>query len=423
MSAAADPTDRTNCEVLIIGGGPAGLTAAAHLAPRTAGRVLVVEREAAAGGIPRHSDHVGYGIRDLRRFISGPAYARRLVAGARHAGADILTDTMVTGWADGDTVEVTSPAGRRRIRGAAIILATGARERPRPARLVPGDRPGGVLTTGQLQNLVHLHGQSPGERAVIVGAELVSYSAVLTLRHAGCRVALMTSLHDQPETFTALALGGRLGLGLTVATRTRIARIIGHGRVQAVETEHLDTGARRTVACDTVVFTGDWIPDHELARAAGIELDPHTRGPLVDTRQATRRPGLFAIGNLTHPVDTADVAALDGRAVVPHVLAYLARGDTAAPDAGRLIPGAGLRWISPGLLHPGVDPPRNRFLAWPERLVRFPTVTVTQGAVALASRRLPWTASPGRVLRIPAGLVQEGQPSGEPIRVSVAGLG
>src|SRR5205823_2521647 len=139
------------------------------------------DREASAGGIPRHSDHPGYGIRDLKRCLSGPAYARRLVTTARNAGAEIQTPKMVTGWVGERTVEATSPHGRQHIHAKTIILATGARERPRPARLIPGDRPAGIYTTGQLQNLVHLHHRTPGTRAVIVGAELVSWSAAMTL--------------------------------------------------------------------------------------------------------------------------------------------------------------------------------------------------------------------------------------------------
>jgi hypothetical protein len=126
-------------------GGPAGLTAAAELAPRTDGEVRVIEREADPGGIPRHSDHPGYGIRDLRRFISGPAYARRLTAMASDAGAVLQTSAMVTGWAGERTLEITSPAGRRRLRADAVVLATGARERPRPARPGPGTPPAPAL--------------------------------------------------------------------------------------------------------------------------------------------------------------------------------------------------------------------------------------------------------------------------------------
>src|SRR5690606_13620211 len=127
--------------VAVIGGGPSGLTAAATLAPLVDGEVLVLEREAQTGGIPRHSDHPGYGMRDLHRFISGPEYARRLSAMAADAGAVLETEAMVTGWAGERTLQVTSPRGVRTVTADAVILATGARERPRPARLVPGDRP------------------------------------------------------------------------------------------------------------------------------------------------------------------------------------------------------------------------------------------------------------------------------------------
>jgi thioredoxin reductase len=414
------PTAELTTDILIIGGGPAGLTAAATLAPRIDGEVLVLDREAAAGGIPRHSDHPGYGIRDLKTFISGPAYARRLTQKALTAGARIRTQTMVTGWAGPRTVDVTSPDGRQQITARAIVLATGARERPRPARLIPGDRPAGVYTTGQLQNLVHLHHRTPGSRAVIVGAELVSWSAAVTLREAGCRPVLMTSSHSHPESYAAFTIPGRVALRLLVETRTEVVRIIGRPRVEAVEIENVDTGARRTVACDTVVFTGDWIPDNELARAANLDMDPHTHGPLVDTAQATSTPGIFAIGNLTHPVDTADVAALDGRAVADQVLRYLGGAPLPTPAAEiRVQPGANLLWVSPGRINTTATPPRGRILSWPSRYVRIPTVTLQQDGNTLAKRRLPWPASPGRVFRIPASLLTNASPDHGAIIVNV----
>jgi thioredoxin reductase len=327
---------------------------------------------------------------------------------------------MVTGWADERTAEITSPRGRQRIQARAFVLATGARERPRPARLIPGDRPAGVYTTGQLQNVVHLHHRAPGTVAVIVGAELVSWSAAMTLREAGCRVAAMTSLYARPEAYAAFTVPGRLALKIPVATRTRIERIIGHDRVHAVEVENLDTRERRTIDCDTVVVTGDWIPDHELARSAHLQMDPATLGPLVDTSQATDTPGTFAIGNLVHPVDTADVAALDGRAVAPHVLAYLHHGPDRSPrPRPRLLPGANLKWLTPGVLDQAADPPRSRLLAWPQRQIPLPTVTVTQQGATVARRRMPWTASPGRVFRIPAEILRGANIHDGPITVDI----
>jgi thioredoxin reductase len=400
-------TESLDPEVLIIGAGPAGLSAAARLAPRVQGEVLVLEREGRAGGIPRHSNHLGYGVRDLHRLLGGPAYARRLVELAAAAGATIRTESMVTGWASDGRAEVTSAQGRLQIAARTIILATGARERPRAARLVPGDRPRGVYTTGHLQNLVHLRHGSPGRRAVVVGAEPVSWSAVLTLRAAGCRTVLMTTERPSPESYAVFNLAGRLALRTPLAVRTRVIAVLGQRRVEAVEVEDLDTGVRGTVACDAVIFTGDWIPDHELARSAGLGLDPVSRSPLVDSALRTTRPGLFAAGNLLHPVDTADVAALDGHHVADQVLTWL-DGVRPAGEPVRVRAERPFRWVCPGLLRPGDPAPaRGRLLLWSDELVRWPQISIRQGGAEIARRRLPWPASPGRIFRIPSALLDQ----------------
>lgn len=408
-------------DVAIIGAGPAGLTAAAALAARNR-TVVVLDREHTAGGIPRHSDHLGYGIRDLHTFITGPAYAARLAQAAETAGADIRTRAMVTNIGDDITVEATTPDGLLRVAARAVIVATGARERPRPARLIPGDRAAGVYTTGHLQNLVHLHHRDVGSRAVIVGAELVSWSAVMTLRHAGVSTAMMLTQYYSPESYGLFNLGGKAMFGVPVATRTRLSRIIGKPRVQAVEIENLDTGERRLIDCDTVVLTGDWIPDHELARVADIDLDPATLGPLVDTTLATSRAGVFAAGNVLHPVDTADIAALDGTFVADQVDRYLSAPSATEPAPGvRLRPGQALRWITPGIVRAGAPaPPRGRLLAWTDDLVRLPVVTLTQDGRVVARRRLGWPASPGRVFRIPASMLGTIDSAGGEVTVDIS---
>ncbi|MGC0362905.1 thioredoxin reductase [Rhodococcus sp. 27YEA15] len=407
-------------DVAIIGGGPAGLTAAADLAADRSLNVLVLDRESVAGGIPRHCDHPGYGIRDMKTFISGPTYARRLVDKATTAGAQIRTNATVTGWAGDRSLDVTTPQGRVRVEPRAIVLATGARERPRTARLIPGDRPAGVYTTGQLQNLVHLHHREVGRRAVVVGGELVSWSAVLTLKHAGCRTALMTTTYPSPESYGVFNIAGRSPiLGVDVATRTRVTRIIGKPRITGVEIENLDTGVRTVVDCDTLVLTGDWIPDHELARSAGIELDPKTQGPLVDTALRTSADGVFAAGNLLHPVDTADIAALDGRHVAESIRRHLA-GHVPSAASVRIECEAPLRWIAPGIARQGdAAPARNRLLLWTDTLVRVPKIVVRQDGRVLARTTLPWPASPGRVFRVPSTVLKGVDHHGGPVTVSL----
>lgn len=396
------PVERVR--VAVIGGGPSGLTAAAALAAQVDGEVRVIEREHETGGIPRHSDHPGYGVRDLHRFLSGPAYARRLATTAQDAGARLHTETQVTGWDDDLRLEVTSPRGRHLVAADAVVLATGARERPRAARRIPGDRPDGVYTTGQLQNLVHVHHGDVGRQAVVVGAELVSWSAVMTLREAGCRTVAMTSVHDHPEAYAAFRLVGRIALRTPLLPRTRVVRINGRDRVESVVVEDLETGTRSLVPCDTVVMTGDWIPDHELARLGGLDLDPATRGPVVDGSLRTTRPGIFAIGNLVHPVDTADGAALDGRHVVAAVRAHLSGRHLPSPHL-HLAAAPPFRWVTPQRLLPGQESPRGQLLLWTDQYRRLPVVRATQDGRLVGRRRIPWPAAPGRIFRVPAALV------------------
>ncbi len=412
------PVERVR--VAVIGGGPSGLTAAAGLAGRVDGEVRVLEREDATGGIPRHSDHPGYGVRDLRRFLSGPAYARRLTEQARDAGARLDTRTQVTGW-DGDgRMLVTSPRGRHVVEADAVVLATGARERPRSARRIPGARPDGVYTTGELQNLVHLHHAPVGRRAVVVGAELVSWSAVLTLREAGCRTVALTTHHEHAESPLPFRLAGRLALRAPVLSRTRVVRIDGDERVASVLVEHLDTGVRTLLPCDTVVTTGDWIPDHELVRMAGLDLDRSTLGPVVETSLRTSAPGVYAVGNLVHPVDTADGAALDGRHVVAGVRAHLA-GSIAPPPIVRLVAGAPFRWVTPQLVTPGVAPPRGDLLLWCDAYRRLPVVRAVQDGRVVGRTRTLWPAAPGRIFRITADLVAAASPHGGPVVLGLEG--
>ncbi len=403
--------------VLVVGGGPSGLTAAAALAPGVDGQVLVLEREGETGGIPRHSDHLGYGIRDLRRVVTGPAYARRLTAAAGDAGATLETGAMVTGWVGERRLAVTSPRGRRVIEADAVVLATGARERPRAARLIPGDRPEGVYTTGQLQNLVHLQHAAVGRRAVVIGAELVSWSAVLTLREAGCSVAALVSRHPRAEAYAAFGVLGRSVLRTPVVTGCRVVRIDGRERVRSVEVEQLSTGRRRTIECDTVVTTGDWVPDHELARLGGLSMDAATLGPVVDASLATSAPGVFAVGNLVHPVDTADAAALDGRHVAAAVTTWLAGGwgAGAGPEVLSVTAAAPLRWVTPQRVPAGGGAPRGQLLLWVDEYHRVPVVRALQGGVEVGRVRVPWPAAPGRVFRVPERVLRGAVPSRGPV--------
>ncbi len=411
--------------VAIVGGGPAGLAAARELARRGVRDVVVFEREAEAGGIPRHARHQGFGLRDLRRPLSGPAYAGRLRELARAGGAELVTATMVTGWAAAGPLELTGPAGRSTLEADAVILATGCRERPRSARLVPGSRPDGVMTTGTLQQLVYLKGRRLGGRALVVGAEHVSFSALMTLDHGGARTVGMTTELRNHQTFAAFRAGARVRYRAPLWTRTAVSAIHGRRRVEEVELTGLDTGRVRSVACESVIFTADWIPDNELAVLGGLELDPGTRGPAVDSALRTSRAGVFAAGNLLHGAETADVAALSGRHAAVAVARYL-DGAPEWPEARVAVCcEAPLGWISPNVVSAGAGgspepPPRGRFALRSADFLTKPRIEVSQGGRSLWGGRLA-RMIPGRSVRLPHSWTAAVEPAGGPVTVAVFG--
>jgi thioredoxin reductase len=426
--------------VVVVGAGPAGLSAAAELRRLGAGPVVVADREPEPGGVPRHSWHTGYGLRDLRRVMTGPAYARALVSAALAAGAELRTGVTVTGWTTGPdgthAVTMTSPAGPETVAAAAVLLATGCRERPRTARLVPGDRPAGVMTTGELQQRVYLGGERLAGRALVVGAEHVSFSAALTLAHAGADVVALVTEHERQQSYAAFRFGAAMRWRAPVWTSSAVRRIAGRGRLEGVEVADERTGAARFVPCEIVVFTGDWIPDHELARLAGLAMDPGTRGPVVGTTLATSLTGVFAAGNLVHAAETADIAALSGRHAARHIAAVLHGGLEGGPAPG-LARGPGacaaaapvpvlveppLRWISPNAIGSAAPPPLGRFVLRSAAFRRAARLEVRQDGRLLARTR-PARLIPERPVHLSAGWLAQVDPAGGPVRVITGAAG
>ena len=406
-------------DVLVVGAGPSGLTVGAELARRGAGRVEVLEREREAGGIPRHSHHTGFGLRDLHRLLTGPEYARRRVELATRAGATVRTETTVTGWAGPHAVDVVSPHGLERIEARAIVLATGARERPRAARLVPGTRPAGVFTTGELQQSVYLQGENVGRRALIVGAEHVSFSAAPTLAHGGARVAAMVTDLPRHQTYAGFRIGAAARFRFPLLTRRRVVGIRGRQRVEAVEVQD-DAGESQLIECDTVVFTGDWIPDHELARRGGLAIDPGTNGPAVDPSLRTSVPGVFAAGNLVHPVETADVVGLEAHRLAAAVAGFLEHGAIDAPTVPLHVEPP-LTWIAPNRAGSSSPPPLlGRFTFRTATPLTRPNVVVEQGDQRLHARRFQRSLVPNRPYGLDAGWLTRIDPAGPPVLVRLA---
>ena len=386
---------------------------AATVALRAAGvEVTIAERDVELGGIPRITPHTGFGFRDRHRLMSGPRYAHVSAKAVARSGATVLTGTTVLSIDRDRRIEMVGPGGRRTDSFDAVLLATGVRERPRAARLVPGDRPAGVLTTGSLQRLVAA-GLPVGARAVVVGAEHVGFSAIPTLRHAGCTaVAIVTdqATHSSHPALVRLTAGR---FKVPIVTQVTVASIEGRGRVESVR---LSDG--RTIECDTVVFSGYWVPDHELAVRSGVLLDPATRGPLVTTGLATSVAGVFAAGNLLRGAMTADHCALEGRAAAAAIVTSFETGRAKAVVETTVE--EPVAWVSPGIVDPARTPPRGRFLL---RLTDRDAhkAIVRQGDRTLWSGRIDGTPGPERIVSIPANWVPKVDPtSPAPVRIGIA---
>jgi NADPH-dependent 2,4-dienoyl-CoA reductase/sulfur reductase-like enzyme len=339
-----------HCAVAIVGGGPAGLAAAAELRRQHIGPIVVLEREAEAGGIPRHCGHSPYGLREFRRLLRGPDYARRLVAEAQALRVQIHTSTTVVRLAPGPRLELATPDGPRTLTADRVLLATGARESSRAARLIGGTKPGGVLSTGALQGMVYLHGRAPFRRPVILGTELVSFSALLTCRHAGIRPAAMIEPGPRPTAWAASAALPRV-LRVPLHLDTEPLAIDGVERVTGIEVA--TRGVLRRIDCDGVLVTGGFRPEAALLRGSHLALDPATGGPEIDPFGRCSDPAFFAAGNLLRPVETAGWCWAEGIAAACAIARSIGAGLPAPqPVVPLILRSAALKYALPQRLHP-----------------------------------------------------------------------
>jgi glycerol-3-phosphate dehydrogenase len=385
-------------DVLIVGAGPAGLAAALELKKLGIKDIVIAERESEAGGIPRMCGHTGFGLRDLYRVMTGPSYARKYREMAEEAGIKIATNTTITGWnnaaEDGglSNLSYTSPDGLGIIEARSVLLATGVRERPRSARLIPGHRPQGVFTTGSLQRFVYEHHLEVGRRAVIVGAEIVSLSVVTTLLHAEVKVVGMVTELPSHQLYLPIFLPAKIFYADILArapimSNKRVTNILGHSRVEGIEVTDLESGQTKIIECDTVVFTGDWIPENELARRGEMETLKPSLGPQVDAMFRTSQAGVFAAGNLLRGVETADWAALEGRGAARSVARWLENANWNSSRLGVEVE-APLAWICPSVLSPDIHVDGFRF--WSKEFRKNATLQLKQGERVLYERKFGW---------------------------------
>ena len=301
-------------DVIIIGGGPAGLSAAYSAWENGAKKILIIERDRELGGILQQCIHNGFGLHHFKEELTGPGYAYRCIELIKDKPEiEALIDTMVLEILEDKTVIAVSPEkGLLQVQGKTIILTMGCRERTRGAIRIPGERPAGVFTAGAAQRMVNMEGFLPGKKIVILGSGDIGLIMARRMSLEGCKVEAVLEICPFSNGLTRNIVQCLEDYNIPLYLSHTIVKIHGHERVTGVTIAKVDekmqpiAGTEFDIDCDTLLLSVGLIPENELSRGLNLEIHPLTSGPIVDQRRQTSMPGIFAAGNVVHVHDLVD---------------------------------------------------------------------------------------------------------------------
>ena len=389
-------------DVLIVGGGPAGLAAAVELYRKNIRNILIVERENHLGGILKQCIHDGFGLTRFGETLSGPEYAKRFIDQVEELQIPYLTDAAVTGISGDKVVTVVSRNGLEKYQAKAVILTMGCRERTRGALGIPGERPAGVFTAGVAQSYINLHNTMVGKEVVILGSGDIGMIMARRMTLEGAHVKAVFEIMPYPSGLPRNIEQCLNDYGIPLYLSHTVTDIHGKTRLEGITVSKVDEnlkpvpGTEQEIACDTLILSVGLIPENELSIDAGVELDPRTRGAVVDENFQTSVPGIFAAGNVLHVHDLVDFVSMEAESLADSAAAYIENGGFAS--CGLLVKaGEGIGHTIPQKISGTKD---ITLSMRPSRQFKDAAVAVSQNGTVSARKKMK-KALPAEMIELP----------------------
>ncbi|MCR1843052.1 NAD(P)/FAD-dependent oxidoreductase [Murimonas intestini] len=349
---------RKDYDIVVIGGGPAGMAAAASARESGITNILILERDRELGGILNQCIHNGFGLHTFKEELTGPEYAARFISKVKEAGIDYMLNTMVLDISpDKEVTAMNREEGLFTVRAGAVILAMGCRERPRGALNIPGYRPAGIYSAGTAQRLVNIEGFLPGREVVILGSGDIGLIMARRMTLEGAKVKVVAELMPYSGGLKRNIVQCLDDFGIPLKLSHTVIDIDGKERVKGVTLARVDEnrkpipGTEEYIPCDTLLLSVGLVPENELTKGMGIDLMRATSGPKVNESMETSREGVFACGNVLHVHDLVDYVTQEseeaGKAAARYIKSGLKRGAAVEVEAA-----GGVRYTVPSSIQP-----------------------------------------------------------------------
>lgn len=388
-------------QVIIVGGGPAGLAAAVALYDFGIRELLIVEREKELGGILRQCIHDGFGMTRFNESLSGPEYAQRFIDEVKKRNIQYLTETTVLEITKDHVVRAASREGLHTWKADAVVLSMGCRERTHGALQIPGERPAGVYTAGVAQSYINLHNTMVGKKVVILGSGDIGLIMARRLTLEGAKVEGVFEILSYPSGLERNVEQCLNDFDIPLYLSHTVTKIHGGRRIEGVTVSKVDNerkpiiGSETYYSCDTLVLSVGLIPENELSKMAGVELDPRTNGPVVDAYFQTSIPGIFAAGNVLHVHDLVDYVSMEAERLAKGVVKYLENSNVNKITVS-VLSGEGIAYVLPQYIGNNVESLLSMRVKRPGENVR---IVVRQGNHVLADVALD-EALPAEMIQI-----------------------